>query len=94
MTRYSPDRIQSAADASRHVGAVDEIPNPMVAPKANRIDESAVATSAPRIAGVQIKYLGGTPMGAAPDSIGFTMSAQPEEREYGQDDDDQSNQVN
>ena len=33
-------------------------------------------------------------MGAAPDSIGFTMSAQPEEREYSQDDDDQSNQVN
>ena len=85
MMRYSPDKIQSAAEASRHVGAVDEIPNPMVAPKANRIDESAVATSAPSIAGVQLKYLGGTPMGAAPGSIGFTMSAQPEERQYSQD---------
>ncbi|MBR1191078.1 hypothetical protein [Bradyrhizobium sp. AUGA SZCCT0160] len=33
-------------------------------------------------------------MGAAPGSICFTMSAQPEERQYGQDDDDQSNQIN
>ena len=83
--RYSPDKIQRAADASRQVGAVDEIPSPTDAPKANRIDESAVATSAPSITGVQFKYLGGTPTGAAPDSIGFTMSAQAEEGQYSQD---------
>src|SRR3981081_4096581 len=91
--RYRPDRIQSAADASRQVGAVDEMPNPIVAPNANRIDESAVATSAPRITGVQCRYLGGTPMGVA-GSIGFTMSPQPEERQYRQDDDNQAHQIN
>src|SRR4051794_32954518 len=68
------------------------MPNPIVAPKANRIDESAVATSAPRITGVQCRYLGETPMGVA-GSSGFTMSAQPEERQYGQDDDNQSHQI-
>src|SRR5215207_7283012 len=69
------------------------MPSPIVAPKASRIDERAVATSAPRITGVQCRYLGRTPMGVA-GSIGFTMSPQPEEGQDRQDYDNQSHQIN
>jgi hypothetical protein len=58
---------------------VDETPSPIVTPKASRIDESAVAMRAPRITGVQLKYLEGTSMEAAAGSIDLIISAQPEE---------------
>src|SRR3979490_1150801 len=58
-----PDNIQSAADASRHVGAVKLTPNPTAAANVTRIRESAVAACARAMTGVHCKYLGSAPSG-------------------------------
>src|SRR5258708_10498240 len=60
-----PDRNHNAAEASRQVGAVDVTPKPTVAPNVTRMNERAVAASAPRIIGDHCKNLGATsPRGA------------------------------
>ena len=64
------------------------MPRPTVAPKASRIEERAVATSAPRIAGVQFKYLNGTPAGPVLGSICTAILPEPKEGQHGQYDDD------
>jgi len=93
MIRKSPDKSHKAAEASRQVGAVDEIPRPTVAPNATKIDESAVAASAPRIAGVQVMYRAAVPAGAAEDSISVIISPKSKERQHSQDDDDQTDEI-
>jgi hypothetical protein len=52
-TRYSPDKSAKVLDVSLHVGAVEETPRPRDAPNAIRRRESAAATSAPAMTGVQ-----------------------------------------
>ena len=48
MIKYSPDSIASAADASRHVGAVDVTPRPIVTANVSNTDDNAVAMPAHR----------------------------------------------
>src|SRR5258708_35976804 len=85
--------MASEADASRQVGAADVTPRPMVAPNDSKIDERAVAISAPRIIGVQFAYRKGSSAGT-PGSTETGISAQPEERQDRHDDDDQTYQIN
>ena len=81
-------------EASRHVGAAEVTPSPIVAPKAKRIDESAVDITAPRTIGDQLAYRAGVSTTGTIGSSMTVMSPQPEKRENCQDNDNQSDQVN
>jgi hypothetical protein len=66
----------------------------MVAPNASKIDERAVAISAPRIIGVQFAKREGASNAGKPGSTETVISAQPEERQDRHDDNDQTHQIN
>jgi hypothetical protein len=53
--RYTPERIASATEASRHVGADEAVPNPNAVPKAKKIKNRAAAITAPAKIGLQPK---------------------------------------
>ena len=81
-------------EASRHVGAAEVTPSPIVAPKAKRIDESAVDITAPRTIGDQLACRADVSTTGTIGSSMTVMSPQPEKRENCQDNDNQSDQVN
>src|SRR3954465_3833905 len=97
----SPDRIHSATEAPRHVGAVELTPRPTAIAKLIRIEETAVAMMAPAMTGVHCRLqlsevpraMGDVTTGAVSVLMMF-VSAQAEERQDGHDDHDQADEIN
>jgi len=104
INRTAPTRSSaqaSAADASRHVGAVDVTPRPTVTPNVSSTDDSAVAANAPSMIGDHCRKRGAVSLRSAVSlratgemfSIDISMLAKAEEGQDRQDHDDESNEI-
>src|SRR5262245_42829880 len=96
MIRKRPDRIASAADASRHVGAVDAMPRPIVAPNVSNTEESAVAANAPNTIGDHCTSRGSISLRTTGETFSIDISmalAKAEERKHRQDHDYQADEI-
>src|SRR6185369_3881977 len=96
MIRYRPERIASAADASRQVGAVDVTPRPIVTANVNNTEDSAVAANAPSTIGDHCRNRGAASLRVpgAIFSIDMCMtSAEAEEGQHCQNHDNQADKI-
>ena len=69
-------------------------PSPTVVPKTSKMDDSAVATSAPKVMGVHVAYREEASSEGTLGSIAIVISAQPKEGQDRQDNHDQADQIN
>src|SRR5689334_13414377 len=95
-----PESSASATDASLQVGAAELTPRPTVAPNVTRIEDTAHATNAPATTEVHCNVQPLSP-GRSVASVFISVSmfmavvlAKAKERKDGQDNHDQTNQIN
>ena len=96
MIKQRPDRIASAADASRHVGAIDETPRPIVTANVSNTEDSVVAANAPSTIGDHSRKRGAISLRAAGVMFSIEISmtlAKTEERQHRQNYNDQADEI-
>src|SRR5215203_1888915 len=93
MIKKRPDRIASAADASRHVGAADVTPRPIVTANVSNTEDSAVAASAPSTIGDHCRKRGVISVRATGVTCSIVLSMALAEAEEGQDRQNHNNQA-
>src|SRR3954463_12609044 len=96
MIRYKPDRIASAADASRQVGAVGVTPRPIVTANVSNTEDSAVAANAPSTIGDHCRKRGAISLRVTGVTFSIDRSmalAQAEEGQNRQNHNDQADEI-
>src|SRR4051795_8032149 len=96
MIRYKPDRIASAADASRQVGAVEVTPRPIVTANVSNTEDSAVAAKAPSMIGDHCRKRGAASLRATGVTFSIDISmalAKAEEGQNRQNHDNQADEI-
>src|SRR3954453_14033171 len=93
MIRYKPDRIASAADASRQVGAVGVTPRPIVTANVSNTEDSAVAAKAPSMIGDHCRKRGAASLRATGVTFSIDISMALAKAEEGQNRKNHDNQA-
>src|SRR3954454_16970557 len=93
MIRYKPDRIASAADASRQVGAVEVTPRPIVTANVSNTEDSAVAAKAPSMIGDHCRKRGAASLRATGVTFSIDISMALAKAEEGQNRKNHDNQA-